>query len=417
MWDPPAAAFRLPRFGAAIASGAVACAIWAQPALAQEVPEEPVRLNGTIMQSTTADVQVDCSGGPLTASFTFSAEGVATAPYAGPFSESGVFEGPGGLDVDFDIDSLIGQLDGRKLPPFSAPGPVVVCSPFGGVATLTVVAAYEVFIVSPVFGTYFDSGTTTIEIVDGGPLGQDSVRQTFLSQFSEGPIGPLDPPVDQPVLLFIDEDSIDNGLPPNFFSATAVNDHIAKIGLRTPLPAFDGNNVGREYTLYTGQVGDEGWFAPRFDDPRWAAAGPTPDGKRNFVGHPRAAYPHGVGPGLGSPDANGDRESRLDKVRDVVPLRATGLEGLVGRRVCAVVWDSDIGINYDPVTATLKGANLGTVAFRVDSTTPRRNGSSGSLPAAEVQVLDAGTTCEEELENYRDAPVPRSSSEPYDTGR
>lgn len=54
---------------------------------------------------------------------------------------------------------------------------------------------------------------------------------------------------------------------------------------------------------------------------------------------------------------------------------------------------------------------------RVVDTTPRTSGSAGSLPAADVPVLDAGSVCEEELENYRDAPVPRSSSNPYDTGR
>ena len=151
------------------------------------------------------------------------------------------------------------------------------------------------------------------------------------------------PPEPPPYLLLIDEDSIDNGNPPNFFSAREVNDHIAKLALRTPLPAFDVANVGRTYTLHTGQVGDEGWFAPKRIPAKWNAAGPTADGKRNFVGNPRQPYPHNVGPGLGTRDAKGDRESLLDKIPDVTPLRATALGMLAERAatVCAVVYDSN----------------------------------------------------------------------------
>jgi CSLREA domain-containing protein len=227
------------------------------------------------------------------------------------------------------------------------------------------------------------------------------------------------PPEAAPYLLLIDESSIDNGSAPNLFAPAGVNDELAALALRTPLAAFDEANVGLTYTLHTGEVGDEGWFAPKTVPAAWAAAGPTADGVRNFVGNPREPYPHNVGPGLGTADANGDRESLLDKVPDVTPLRATALGMLAEEQatLCAVVYDSTIGINYGPLSGSLKGENLGTVALRVLSSTPLFDQSSGSLPEVEVEVLDAGTVCEQELRLITEAPEPESSSEPYDTGR
>ena len=85
--------------------------------------------------------------------------------------------------------------------------------------------------------------------------------------------------------------------------------------------------------------------------------------------------------------------------------------------LCAVVYDSDLSIDYGPLSGSLKGVNLGTVAFRVLSSSPLFDHSSGSLPQVEVEVLDAGTVCEQELRLFTDAPEPESSSRPYDTGR
>jgi Flp pilus assembly protein TadG len=190
-------------------------------------------------------------------------------------------------------------------------------------------------------------------------------------------------------VLVIDEDSIDNGNPPNNFSASAVNDHIAEIGVRTQLPYF-ASHVGSTITLYTGQPGDEGWFALKTIPNSWVAAGPTADGVRNFLGNPSQPFRHNVGPGLGAPDANGDREALLDKIPDVTPLGAADLEAMEGQSVCAVVFDSDISINYGPLNGSLKGANLGTVAFKVLNVTPR----SGALPQVEIEILDANVVCE-----------------------
>ena len=208
------------------------------------------------------------------------------------------------------------------------------------------------------------------------------------------------------IFLVIDEDSIDsidNGSPPNFFVATDVNDHIAEIGLRGQLPFFAAN-VGETIRLHTGEVGDEGWFALETVPIPWNVAGPTTSGLRNYLA---------AGPGLGTPDGGGDREALLDKIPDVTPLRATALKLLEGQQVCAVVYDSDVSINYDPLNGSLKGANLGTAAFEVVSVTKLDGFSSSSLPKAEIKILDAGEACAGPLGLF-DAPAPTSSSEPFD---
>jgi hypothetical protein len=249
-------------------------------------------------------------------------------------------------------------------------------------------------------------GTFAVENLGGGP-----VTLTVGGVQTEVAAGETKPvTVPGSAMLVIDEDSIDNGSPPNHFSAQDVNDQVADIGLRSPLPALAGANVGRTYTLFTGQVGDEAWFALTHEPASWAAAGPTGDALRNF----RLA-----GPGLGSPDANGDRESLLDKVRGVTPLRATGLAMLVGRQVCAVVYDGDVGINYVSLNGDLstegtkKGSNLGIVAFKVLSAIQLTGYSSGALPKVDVRVLSPDK-CDQGLTQFDEAPAPRSSSDPYD---
>ena len=201
--------------------------------------------------------------------------------------------------------------------------------------------------------------------------------------------------------LLIDEDSIDNGNPPNFFTDTEVNDHIAEVGVRTQLPFFAANG-GNTITLHTGQVGDEGWFALKTIPDSWADTDPTDDGLLNYLG---------AGPGLGG---GSDPEGLLDKVPDVTPLRAAGLKALEGQPVCAVVYDSDISINYDPLDGSLKGANLGRVAFEVISVTALTGWSSSTLPQVDIKILNAVEVCAGPLELFTDAPEPESSSEPFD---
>jgi len=206
------------------------------------------------------------------------------------------------------------------------------------------------------------------------------------------------------VFIVIDEDSIDNGNEPNNFSDTDVNDQIAKIGQRTQLKYFK-ENVGKTIELYTGEVGDEGWFALKTIPNRWINSGPTENGLQNFL------VP---GPGLGSPNIDDDREVLLDEIPDVTPLRATGLKMLVGYKVMAVVYDSDISINYSPLEGSLKGENLGMIAFEVMSIRERTDGSDSSLPAVSIKILDVVALSDFGKVLFSNAPVPQSSSVPFD---
>lgn len=206
------------------------------------------------------------------------------------------------------------------------------------------------------------------------------------------------------VLLVIDEDAIDNGNPPNDFSDVEVNDQLADVGLRDQLRFFR-QNVGRTIDLFSGEVGDEAFFALTTVPSSWRRAGPTDNGALNFIL---------AGPGLGSPNRDDDREAYLDKIPNVTPLRARGLTMLVGHTVFAVVYDSDVGINYSPLNGSLKGANLGLVALRILDVQERRDGSTGSLPRVTVEILDTDLVRDLPYYLFANAPVPASSGEPYD---
>jgi hypothetical protein len=210
----------------------------------------------------------------------------------------------------------------------------------------------------------------------------------------------------QPILLVLDEESIDNGNEPNRFSEVDVNDQLATVGQRRTLEYFR-RNVGKVIDLHSGQVGDEGWFALRTIPNNWITAGPTAIGAMNFLK---------AGPGLGSGrnGSNDDKEILLDDIANVVPLRATGLQMLVGKTVLAVVYDGNVGINYSPLRGSLMGANLGVVAFDVISVTRRTDGSSSSLPQVRIQIRDAEALSNNPLQLFRNVPIPASSSEPMD---
>jgi hypothetical protein len=206
------------------------------------------------------------------------------------------------------------------------------------------------------------------------------------------------------VVLVIDEDSIDNGNPPNEFSDVHVNDQMAEVGVRATLDYFR-NNIGGTIDLFTGDVGDEGWHALKTIPSSWQEAGPTDNGVHNYLA---------PGPGLGARDPDDDREVLLDKIPDVTPLRATGQSMLIGQTVLAVVYDGDVGINYSPLNGNLMGANLGLVAFEVLDVRERHDASTGSLPRVTIRILDVEEVRAGELVLFSNAPVPRSSSEPYD---
>ena len=72
-------------------------------------------------------------------------------------------------------------------------------------------------------------------------------------------------------------------------------------------------------------------------------------------------------------------------------------------------------MNYGPLNGSLKGANLGTVAFTVGDVTELTGYSSSSLPPVKVTILDADSVCKGAVELFTDAPKPTSSSTPNDT--
>ncbi len=219
---------------------------------------------------------------------------------------------------------------------------------------------------------------------------------------SETSISSSQSQITESVVLVIDEESIDNGNAPNNFSETDVNDQLATIGQRLTLQYFS-ENVGEVIDLYSGEVGDEGWHALKTIPNSWKMAGPTTNGTRNFLQ---------AGPGLGG--GEDDTEVLLDKIPNVTPLRAKGLKMLTGKTVLAVVYDSDVSINYGPLDGSLKGANLGVVALEVISVRKRTDGSSGSLPIVKVKIVSVNDASASSLKLFSNAPVPQSSSEPYD---
>ncbi len=170
----------------------------------------------------------------------------------------------------------------------------------------------------------------------------------------------------------------------------------------------DPANIGDTIVLLTGGTGDEGWFAPTQIPASWAAAGPTNNGLQNFIL---------AGPGLGS---GGNPEALLDNIPKVIPLRALGLEMLEGRTICALVHDSDIGINYISPRVddgNLQGNYLGRVAFEVVSVDRLQglpNTSSSTLPKVTVIIRDWNQVCTGTLELFTNAPDPCTSSIPND---
>lgn len=180
------------------------------------------------------------------------------------------------------------------------------------------------------------------------------------------------------------------------------------VGYRGTLAWF-AKNVGAEILLPGGEVGDEGWFAPTTIRIGWKSAGPdSGDGLRNYLE---------AGPGLGTPDAKGNKETLLENVPELAPLRATGLSRLEGRSVCAVVLDGDVKMSYNPRSGNIQGPNLGKIAFQVLGTenAPQRSGST--LPSVRIRVLDAEAVCSDPLAAFQDAPESNSKCDPRDVDR
>lgn len=234
-------------------------------------------------------------------------------------------------------------------------------------------------------------------VVGGAMVWTVPTVQTLNMSVARAQVSPA--PVTEATFLVLDSETIDNGTPPNFFVGTEINDDIKSTSQRSFLRFFnDPANIGNEIDLYSGQVGDEGWFALKTIPATWNGAGPTADGLQNYIQ---------AGPGLG------DGEDLLDNVPDVTPLRAEGLSALVGQTVAAIVHDGDVGINYGPLTGSLKGAYLGLVAFEVLSVTTHPDGGS-VLPVVHIKIVDPAPVFAGTLVLFTSAPAPTSSSDPMD---
>ena len=273
------------------------------------------------------------------------------------------------------------------------------------------------------------AGTTTINatvtlVVGGVTLTRDTDPATLVGA-GPGGTGPATKTwiAAGATLLIIDEDSIDNGIHvnksgglitpagPHFFSDVDVNDPIAAYGQRTPLAYFSNSaNFDQQITVTTGRTNDEGWFAPTCIPQKWVNGSTS-----NTCLTPQTRQP-GIDAFWGSNNTSTLPQNKLDKIPAVMPLRALGLNALVGKTVCAVVYDSDISINYDrstfPFTSgNLQGATLGIVAFTVDQTITLNGFSSSTLPQVKITIKNPSTCNPTQLFN---APVPKSSSVPND---
>ena len=100
---------------------------------------------------------------------------------------------------------------------------------------------------------------------------------------------------------------------------------------------------------------------------------------------------------VGSPDSSGQRTSFLSSVEDMVPVRSDRAALLVGRSVCAVVYDEDLAISESDTRVDLDGPNLGMVAFRVSSIFT----TGSAWPTLLVEALDVRSTCAEKVDVFQ----------------
>jgi hypothetical protein len=275
-------------------------------------------------------------------------------------------------------------------------------------------------------GDTFNNATRTATVVINDDLEK---RVTFRNTFTP-PAGAL--------FIILDEDAIDNDLrfdptpsgpysphsnvvgqditsnTQTKFTKANVNDDIPGKTQRAPLRYFSGPPLGppfgTEITILSGSTGDEGWFAPTIAPTKWCTTAQINGGTCTT----QQAIANFVGSGTGVP-----AQDKLDKIPEVVPLRALGLHLLEGRLLCAVVYDSDIGINYDEgktpfLTANLQGETLGIAAFTVvvNGVNRLQGFSSSTLPEVRIRIEDPAV-CSAPLSLFA-APVPRTSSIPND---
>ena len=170
-------------------------------------------------------------------------------------------------------------------------------------------------------------------------------------------------------LVIIDEDTIDNNISSIETAADArgttsdhlVNDDAPFTPPITPAvtpPLHWSSDLlipGEEVLLPGGQVQDEGVFALPPKDPVSGLIA-----YEDFQRSTRS-YEDWIDAFIKSHLT----QEELDKVLGVMPLRNNDLRALVGKDCIAVVYDSDISINYQPVYGNLQGGRYGLFAFHV----------------------------------------------------
>ncbi len=211
------------------------------------------------------------------------------------------------------------------------------------------------------------------------------------------------PPECEGCLVIIDEEGIDNDFETIEDAAgdlgplpeKLVNDQGVVNGIQLPTeegnPPFVWNQEcegtpgkdGCFVLLPTGEVDDEGWFAlPRVIEYKDGAGKGCPSGPGAGTQEWFERFHLGTLP-----------QDCLDKIIGVVPMRNVELKQMIGRRCKAVVYDSDISMNYDDgrTNANLQGGRSGCFWFEVvDYEVPgslQENGSSSSLVALWLQIL------------------------------
>ena len=212
-----------------------------------------------------------------------------------------------------------------------------------------------------------------------------------------------------PELLVVDEDAIDTGVSSlqthcGTDITKCINDDLADLNVRTLLftrPAGSTYAPASDIILPTGQIGDEGLFKFGSSAPcSWDVSLDCQVSNQNGAEFTLEQYILTEG--------NASNESNLDKVRDVFPLRTDEIEDLVGKTVCAVVYGSDISVDFYQHHASLKGATTGLTAFHVTALAGS-GGSSSSLPNIQVNLLDpvdVASTCSAAAAGHGSGPGP-----------
>ena len=195
-------------------------------------------------------------------------------------------------------------------------------------------------------------------------------------------------------VVIIDEDTIDNGVS-TIEAAAASHSVTPDVLVNDDHPTENGNPSLHWNVNFPGDVA-------------WLPTGETQDEGLFFL-PPTIVYKDGstaASRGYGSDAGWIERfikgtipQADLDEVLNVDPLGNSQINGLVGKRCVAVVYDSDISINTGPLMGNLQGARYGLFYFSVLATrAPQLPESTSSTSLREIQVRvdsPSGVSCQQ----------------------